>query len=73
MLDVGTDTGTAEAIRVARERAGLRQIDVASKAHLSLTTIGLAEKGLATARTIERIAKVLRVTADDLHGEARHE
>lgn len=53
-------------VRVARERAGLTQVQVAIRSRLSLSTLRNAERGLATKRTLRLLARVLSVGLDTL-------
>ncbi|MCC6747965.1 MAG: helix-turn-helix domain-containing protein [Deltaproteobacteria bacterium] len=61
-------------IRLERERLGLTQVDLSLRSQLSLSTIRLAERGVATDRTLEAIAGVLGVSARKIAGprEAGH-
>lgn len=53
-------------LRVARERAGLTREKLCAEAGVSYHTLQNAERGLATERTIVRVAAVLGVSADAL-------
>ena len=48
-------------VRLAREAAGLSQVQLALRAKRSITTIRNAEQGLATTNTLAAIAKALGV------------
>lgn len=54
------------AVRTARERAGLLQSVLALRAQMTVGTLSRAENGVASRKTIERIAAVLRVPAHQL-------
>jgi transcriptional regulator with XRE-family HTH domain len=56
------------ALRVARVRAGLTQVQLAARAGLALATINTAERapGLLSDRTARLCAAVLGVTPEDL-------
>ncbi len=56
---------TSNPVRIARETAGKTQTQLAIITKLSLSTIRLAEQGLATTRTLGAIAKALGV---EVHG-----
>jgi transcriptional regulator with XRE-family HTH domain len=51
-------------VRLAREQAGLSQVQLAIRSRRSLSTIRNAEQGLATTQTLAAIATVLGV---DVH------
>ena len=53
-------------IRLARDAAGITQIEAALQAGVSLSTYRLAEHGVITRRTLERIAVALGVSVADL-------
>lgn len=55
-------------LRLARDRAGLTQVALSLSAKLSLGTIRNAERGIATKRTLARVARALGVAVDDLTG-----
>jgi transcriptional regulator with XRE-family HTH domain len=55
-------------IRLARDRAGLDQIAVALRARISLSTLRLAERGIASTRTRAAIARALGIDVDALLG-----
>lgn len=56
-----TQKHSSNPIRSAREVAGKTQTRLAWETRLSLSTIRLAEQGLATTRTLAAIAKALGV------------
>jgi len=53
-------------IDAARRAAGLDLYRLAIKARLGQSTVRLAARGVATQRTIEKLARALGVTVDDL-------
>lgn len=55
-------------IRTARESKKWSQVELSIHSRVSLSTIRNAERGLATARTLRRLARALGVTVDDLTG-----
>jgi transcriptional regulator with XRE-family HTH domain len=60
----------ASLIRTARLERGLSQLKLASKADLSLATVGLAERhGLMSEAVAVRLARVLRVPVQALLGD----
>jgi transcriptional regulator with XRE-family HTH domain len=60
------DDATTTPLRAARLRARLTQIDLARQAQVSLSTLRVAERGIATDRTLERLAAALGVPAAEL-------
>lgn len=61
-----TDPSIARAIEAARKQARLTKFKTAVRAGLSLTTVRLAEQGVATPRTLAALARVFGVTFDQL-------
>jgi transcriptional regulator with XRE-family HTH domain len=57
-------TSNKNPVRLAREQAGLSQVQLAIRSRRSLSTIRNAEQGLATTNTLAAIAMVLGV---DVH------
>lgn len=55
-------------VRIARERTGITQVQVAIRSGLSLSTLRNAERGLATKRTLRLLARVFGVEVDALTG-----
>lgn len=55
-----------QGIRDRRRRLGLSQMKLAQRAGLALGTVSLAERGLLTARTARKLARVLRCQVSDL-------
>jgi transcriptional regulator with XRE-family HTH domain len=54
-------------VRAARERAGMTQLQLAARAAISLSTLGVAERfGALSQRTAERLAPVLGCRVEDL-------
>ncbi len=56
----------AEQLRAARVEAGLSQTALSVRAGVSVPTIALLERGLASQHTVRRIRRVLRLPADAL-------
>ncbi len=56
----------AARLRQLRSDAGLSQEILAYRARVCLRTVRLAERGIASRRTVEAIAGVLHVPADEL-------
>lgn len=65
-MQIGATNDAVSPIRAARERAGWTQITLSLRAGVSLSTERLAERGLATTRTLARIARALGVPLEDL-------
>jgi transcriptional regulator with XRE-family HTH domain len=53
-------------LREARFAAGLTQAEVATRAAVSARTISAAENGRASAKTVRRLASILRLPPDAL-------
>lgn len=67
-----TSPALAQRLEEARRAAGLDLYRLAIKAKLGQSTVRLAVRGIATRRTLERLARALGVPADSLT-EAGHE
>lgn len=58
-------------IAVARDAKNMSQVSLALAAKVSLGTIRLAEKGLATKRTLVKVARVLGLKFDEVSGRSK--
>lgn len=63
-----TSASLAQRIEEARRAAGLDLYRLAIKARLGQSTVRLAVRGIATQRTVERLARALGVTVAELTG-----
>ncbi|MFT3836397.1 MAG: helix-turn-helix transcriptional regulator [Myxococcaceae bacterium] len=61
-----TTTTKPNPVREIRNRVGLSQVQLAVKSGVSLSTLRLAELGLASGRTLEALARTLEVTVEQL-------
>lgn len=64
------DPKLAGVIEEARKRAGLTKYRLAIRSGLSLQTVRTACQGIATARTLDLLARALGTTVDQLRGRA---
>lgn len=58
----------ARSFEQARKRAGLSLFRIAARAGLHPNTVGRISYGVATARTLNAVARVLGLTVDQLSG-----
>ena len=52
----------------ARLKAEITQVDLCRRARVSLSTLRNAERGIVTTSTLNKIARALGVSVDDLTG-----
>ena len=68
MSAIAYDPNLARVIEEARTRSQITKFKLAVRSGLSLQTVNMACKGLATLRTLTALSKVLGVDVDTLTG-----
>ena len=62
---------SAAALRSARAKLGISQVEAAHRSGVSLSVLGLAERGLVTDQTLAKLARFYRVPTSALLGHER--